>query len=338
MDLEEAADIDNKLNLVSGRHGKPIKEVLLSPDGQPLHEVTPEALSNSSFDWAAFERRFGLDTVTDEEINIDWEKHGKSWEGNESHHADNESPFHTPHTPDSTSEGRWTKPNKFESSHASFEFVDDDEIDLDLNDHSSTHQTNQSKPSTNIQRPKPSLFENSAMEFWRDKPSQKAPPPRKGRKQLSDPLEQHLFSTTDPLQHQPNRKRPGYERRVARMERQMEKIAEVMLCDPNSEWSKEGAEFERAMLSSNMQNLTVLYNADGSHREEKWWRKFNAKYAGMLRARMASELRTKYVPRVFFQRGWEHVSTKHELDGLFERIEMERAERVESEGGMKGRK
>lgn len=138
------------------------------------------------------------------------------------------------------------------------------------------------------------------------------------------------------FQQPANRSRPGYERRAMSMEREMEKIAEKVLCKADSLWYEHGANIERVLLSPNMKNLTLFYTLDSeSTRPVSWWRKLNTKSAKAVRAALAQQLKTKYVPRVFFQavtskRDAPSSTDRTELDMLFDKIAGERNSRCRS--------
>ncbi|CDF77562.1 unnamed protein product [Chondrus crispus] len=131
-----------------------------------------------------------------------------------------------------------------------------------------------------------------------------------------------------------NHKRPGYERRVMSMEREMERVAEQVLCKADSTWYKAGANIERLLLSPNMKNLTLFYTIDSqARRPSSWWRKINAKSASSLRAALAQNLKTKYVPRVYFEEATINKTSRvtpaeSKLDILFDKIAAEREMKV----------
>lgn len=317
------SDIDEEtvktLQMLSDENNKPVREVIISQTGEELLELGTQDPFDESYDWDEFERRFGIHDVTDEEIDQGWEELKKNFNARTERVVEKgtKSKRARPFTRKA--------PKKIEGENFSIEFVDDDE---EYSPHTEAAERAPEKASNLKPRQEKSsrFFTNTAEEITKVERVGKQPSTWKGGKQTKDPIYEQLFAETDALKQPLHKKRPGYERRVMSMERQMERIVENVLCKPGSEWCTAGGDVERVMLSSNMKNLTIYYNIEGSERNAAWWKKMNATYAGEVRAALASSLETKYVPRVFFDKGSEASSKTDELDALFHRIESERAE------------
>lgn len=309
-----------KLLMLADEKNKPTREVIVSQTGEELVDVSIEDSPEKSHDWDEFERRCGIYDATEEEIDRDWELLTK------------ESNIRVEYVEKKGSRSKRARPfsrnarKTIEGRNFSIEFVDDDDENL-------PHSKATAQPTEEATVPKPERtrnlsghFSHTAAEMAEAEYRSEQTSVRQGAKKVADPIYEQVFAETDALKQPAHQKRPGFERRVMSMERQMERIVEDVLCAPGSEWNTAGGDMERVMLSPNMKNLTIYYNADESRQDAEWWKKMNTKYAGVVRAALASRLETKYVPRVFFDEGRQISGKADELDALFRRIESERAE------------
>lgn len=296
-----------------------IREVYIADTGEELLTVEADAVLDASYDWADFERRIGLDDIDEAAIDEGWERLQRKY-GMKSSKIDDKLKGASKRDAASRSEhSRFDATGKrFTDVGISVEYCDEEPPEA------------QQRPRSQAQNVAPPNSEDQ------NDPAEKVGPLQHAamQKQSSrlDRIETRLFNGAEAFQQPVNRKRPGYERRVMSMEREMERIAEDVLCNDDSHWYA-GANIERVLLSPNMKNLTVYYSLDdGSTRPASWWRKMNGKLAKTVRAAFAQRLETKYVPRVFFEEVTNEqavdgaIGEKSQLDMLFDQIAAERSE------------
>lgn len=317
------SELDDKtieqLLMIGDVTNKPTREVILSETGEEILELGTQDPFDKSYDWDEFERRFGIYDVSDEEIDRDYETLKKKLNirtervDKKELRSKRARPFTN------------RVPKKMEGRNFSVQFVDDDENPPHDN---STEQTTEKAIASKPERTEASdgFFSYMATEVAEAGRQKEQTSARKGAKNSTDPIHEQIFAESDALKQPAHQKRPGFERRVMNMERQMERIVEGVLCTPGSEWCKSGGDVEQVLLSPNMKNLTIYYNVEESEQDTQWWKKMNTKYAGIVRTALATRLETKYVPRVFFDEGKQISGKKDELNSLFHQIESERAE------------
>lgn len=305
------------LRFISASKEDLIREVYVNDDGEEVLTVEANAPFDNSFDWNEFEQRLGLNDIDDADVDEAWErlqrKYGmkpKKTEEKFEHASKRAVPKVKHRNFDSTGK-------VFRDVGISIEYCDEEP--REAHEYYPLHAHDDSTPSQETNRDSSDRTDSL----------QHAVSPRPSRKLRT--IETELPSDTDGLQQPVNRKRPGYERRVMSMEREMEKIAGDVLCDDNCEWYAEGGNVERVLLSPNMKNLTIYYTLDSaSKRSPSWWRKINTRSAATLRSALSQRLVTKYVPRVFFEPQEDGLSSavdnKSQIDTLFEQIAAERSE------------
>lgn len=303
-----------------------IRDVYMSKTGEELLTVEADAALDSSFDWGNFERRLGLDKADDEIVDEGWERLQEKYQMNTKTIDDNPSSRIRRTGAPKDPRARFTPAGRnFTDMGFSVEYCDGDPPEANMSD----------PPEANLSDPPEAQHEGVKIK------QEKSPKQIVGSLQHaamgrqssgSDNGEARMFSDADVFRQPVNRKRPGYERRVMSMEREMEKIAVDVLCKESSLWYTEGADVERVLLSPNMKNLTVYYTVEtGSTRPASWWRKTHAKSASSVRAAFAQRLETKYVPRVYFEEAGKDgdsggaIGNKSQLDALFDQIATERA-------------
>lgn len=133
--------------------------------------------------------------------------------------------------------------------------------------------------------------------------------------------------------HATNKQRPGYERRVMSMEREMERIVEEVLHVESAEWEQHGCDTHHVGLSANMRDLTIFYDLDIalSGKDAAAWKRTLKRLTGAVRSELASRLDIRYAPRVHFQNGMPgdgdrdcKSDRRTKLDDAFARIAEER--------------
>lgn len=313
-----------------------VREVFISASGEQNLTLDPTIDYGNDFDWAEFERRFGLDHDEDNLFDEESLFYDDGEQIRRKTRTKRKKPDGKPEKCNSSADhcDSFTKRDK-KGAHAmspdcTVEYCDEEKPE------GQRHTLNlrvASEPITEdgkVAVDEPNILQHAFME--------REIPVQRGGKHIPPGVAQTF-------QQPVNHKRPGYERRVMSMEREMERIAEQVLCKAESTWYKAGANIERLLLSPNMKNLTLFYTIDSqARRPSSWWRKINAKSASSLRAALAQNLKTKYVPRVHFEEATINKTSRvtpaeSKLDILFDKIAAEREMRVrtaeESEVGIK---
>lgn len=122
-----------------------------------------------------------------------------------------------------------------------------------------------------------------------------------------------------------HRKKPGYEKRVMRLESEMTKVIEEALSSRFPEWDQVRACILQVSLSPNMGDLTIVYEVDKYIHQSKEWKSVMNRIRKGVRTEIA-KLDLKYAPKVHFQCATanDKCNQKSELDDIFARIEQDR--------------
>lgn len=122
-----------------------------------------------------------------------------------------------------------------------------------------------------------------------------------------------------------NAKKPGFEKRVMRLESEMSNIVERVIAMRYPEWDKVRAYVVQVALSPNTRDLTVFYEVKEEVRKAKEWGKLVQQIAKGVRLEIA-KLDIKYAPKVHFHcgNGGNGLGRVGELEEIFSRIAKDR--------------
>lgn len=319
-------DDEEVLRMISDPSSK-VRDVYMSEDGEELFTVEADA-DLTKIDWERFERAFGLNSaVTDEEVDAGWEELKRKYNV-----KTKAVPAGNARYSKLKQRSRPSNGHSFLNKRLSLQFVDEEaptteavpfpEFNVEpdtvhdrgaqLSDvHQVTGKTENTANAGHVENRGPQLTLGSV--------------------KLPEEAQQTInLENADAFKQPVNKERPGFERRVMSMESEMEKIVVDVLCNRDSEWYAEGGDVERVLLSPNMKNLTVYYTVAHCNppRSPAWWRKSHRKFAAKIRATLAQQLETRYVPTVHLEQAECKTDSEQgggsDLDQLFDQIAAER--------------
>lgn len=116
-------------------------------------------------------------------------------------------------------------------------------------------------------------------------------------------------------------KKPGMETRIRRQQNEMWNIVHNILTTEFTQWDKSGANIVQVVLSPDLRNLSIVYDAPPEVISDKSWGRLLKQATRSIRVEL-SKRHAKYAPKVHFQCGSQ--SEKQQLDDIFDQIALER--------------